>query len=55
MEIMKTSPIDIVVEGNFDEEEIVNIIGNGFNFDRENIQDIPRADFSKRSKRSKSN
>ena len=47
IEIMKTSPIDIVVEGSFDEEEIVNIIGNSFNFDRENIQDIPRADFVK--------
>ena len=48
MEIMKTSPIDIVVEGNFDEEEIVNIISNGFNFHRENIIDIPRADFNKK-------
>ena len=48
VEIMKTSPIDIVVEGNFDEEEIVNIISNGFNFHRENIIDIPRADFNKK-------
>ena len=50
MNIMKTSPIDIVVEGNFDEEEIVGIIRNGFNFDRENIQEIPRADFIKEVK-----
>ncbi|WP_455538515.1 EF-P 5-aminopentanol modification-associated protein YfmF [Terrisporobacter sp.] len=46
--IMKTSPIDIVVEGNFDEEEIVKIISNGFNFDRDEIIDIPRADFTKK-------
>lgn len=47
MEIMRTSPIDIVVEGNFDEEEIVKIISNGFNFHRENIVEMPRADFQK--------
>lgn len=46
--IMKTSPIDIVVEGSFNEEEIVNIIKNSFNLERENILDIPRADFSKK-------
>lgn len=45
--VMKTSKIDIVVEGNFDEDEIVKIISNGFNFDRENIIDIPRAEFKK--------
>ena len=48
VKIMKTSPIDIVVEGNFDEEEIVKIISNGFNFDRESIIEIPRADFTKK-------
>lgn len=47
LDIMKTSPIDIVVEGNFNEDEIVNIIKNGFNFDRENIIEIPRANFIK--------
>ncbi len=47
-QIMKNSPIDIVVEGNFDEEEIVNIISNGFNFDREEIIEIPRAEFNKK-------
>ncbi len=47
-QIMKTSPIDIVVEGNFNEEEIVNIISNGFNFDREEIIEIPRAEFKKK-------
>ena len=47
-QIMKNSPIDIVVEGDFDEEEIVNIISNGFNFDREEIIDIPRAEFNKK-------
>lgn len=46
--IMKTSPIDIVVEGNFDENEIVEIISNGFDFHRENIIEIPRADFIKK-------
>lgn len=46
--IMKTSPIEIVVEGNFDEEEIVKIISGGFNFDRENVIEIPRADFIKK-------
>ena len=46
--IMKTSPIDIVVEGNFDEDEIVEIISNGFDFHRENIIEIPRADFIKK-------
>ena len=45
---MKTSPIDIVVEGNFDEDEIVEIISNGFDFHRENIIEIPRADFLKK-------
>ena len=46
--IMKTSPIDIVVEGNFDEDEIVEIISNGFDFHRENIIEVPRADFIKK-------
>lgn len=46
--IMKTSPIDIVVEGNFDEDEIVEIISNGFDFHRENIIEIPRVDFIKK-------
>lgn len=46
--IMKTSPIDIVVEGNFDEDEIVEIISNGFDFHRKNIIEIPRADFIKK-------
>ena len=46
--IMKTSPIDIGVEGNFDEDEIVEIISNGFDFHRENIIEIPRADFIKK-------
>ena len=46
--IMKTSPIDIGVEGNYNEDEIVEIISNGFDFHRENIIEIPRADFIKK-------
>lgn len=46
LEIMKTSPIDIVVEGSFDEDAIVKIISDGFDFHRENIMEIPRANFN---------
>ncbi len=51
--IMETSPIDIVVEGNFDEEEIVSIISQGFDFDRENVLEIPRANFEKNIEKTK--
>lgn len=46
VKIMKTSPIDIVVEGSFNEDEIVKIISDGFDFHREDIIEIPRADFN---------
>ncbi|MFQ4178547.1 EF-P 5-aminopentanol modification-associated protein YfmF [Clostridioides difficile] len=45
--ILKTSPIDIVVEGNFDEDKVVDIISKNLKFEREEIIDIPRADFIK--------
>lgn len=45
--ILKTSPIDIVVEGNFDEDKVVDIISKNLKFEREDIIDIPRADFIK--------
>ncbi|MGL5346379.1 MAG: EF-P 5-aminopentanol modification-associated protein YfmF [Peptostreptococcaceae bacterium] len=48
--IIKTSPIDIVVEGNFDEKQIVDIITEKFNFDRGDIVEIPREEFSKEVK-----
>ena len=49
-EIIKTSPIDIVVEGNFDEKQVVDIITEKFNFDRGDIVEIPREEFSKEVK-----
>lgn len=47
IEILKTSPIDIVIEGDFSEKEIVDIIKNTFTFERGNIIDIPREDYKK--------
>lgn len=49
-EIIKTSPIEIVVEGNFDEKQVVDIITKKFNFDRGDIIEIPREEFSKEVK-----
>ncbi|RDY28553.1 insulinase family protein [Romboutsia weinsteinii] len=46
-EILRTSPIDIVVEGDFDEAEVVETIKKNFTFERGNIIDIPRADYKK--------
>lgn len=46
-EIIKTSPIDIVIEGDFNEKEVVEIISKNFIFERGNIIDIPREDFVK--------
>ncbi|QJA09292.1 insulinase family protein [Romboutsia sp. CE17] len=46
-DILRTSPIDIVVEGDFDEEEIIKIITENFKFERGNIIDIPRDEFKK--------
>ena len=50
LDILKTSPIDIVVEGDFDEKEVEEIISNNFKFKRDNIIDIPRAQFRKEVK-----
>lgn len=49
-DILRTSPIDIVVEGDFDEEEIIKIITENFKFERGNIIDIPRDEFKKDTK-----
>ncbi|MGL4914464.1 MAG: EF-P 5-aminopentanol modification-associated protein YfmF [Romboutsia sp.] len=46
-EIIKTSPIDIVVEGDFNEEEVVEVIKKSFTFERGNIIEIPREEFKK--------
>ncbi|MCR8745365.1 EF-P 5-aminopentanol modification-associated protein YfmF [Romboutsia lituseburensis] len=48
--IIKTSPIDIVIEGDFNEEEVVNVISKNFSFERDEIIDIPRETFTKRIK-----
>lgn len=45
--IIKTSPIDIVIEGDFNEEEVVNVISKNFSFERDEIIDIPREQFTK--------
>jgi predicted Zn-dependent peptidase len=45
--ILKTSPIDIVIEGDFDEEKVVGIIKEKFKFERENIINIPRENYKK--------
>ena len=49
-EILRTSPIDIVVEGDFDEEEVVATIKKNFTFERGNIIEIPRAEYQKEVK-----
>ncbi|GAA0231825.1 EF-P 5-aminopentanol modification-associated protein YfmF [Metaclostridioides mangenotii] len=46
--ILKTSPIDIVVEGNFDEDFVVESIKQNFKFERGEIIEIPRGEFSKK-------
>lgn len=48
--ILKSSPIDIVIEGNFNQEEVTKIIYEKFKFERENIIDIPRAKYIKNIK-----
>lgn len=45
--ILKTSPIDIVVEGEFDEKKVVEIVKNKFKFERGSIIDIPREKYEK--------
>lgn len=46
--ILKTSPIDIVVEGNFDEDFVAEVIKQNFKFERGEIIEIPRGEFSKK-------
>jgi predicted Zn-dependent peptidase len=46
--ILKTSPIDIVVEGNFDEDFVLESIKQNFKFERGEIIEIPRGEFSKK-------
>ncbi|MEG1142751.1 MAG: pitrilysin family protein [Clostridia bacterium] len=45
--ILKTSPIEIVIEGDFEEKEVVDIISKNFTFERGNIIDIPRENYKK--------
>lgn len=49
-DILKTSPIDIVIEGEFDEEKVVDIIKNKFKFEREKVIEIPREKYEKNVK-----
>ncbi|HSQ88069.1 EF-P 5-aminopentanol modification-associated protein YfmF [Romboutsia sp.] len=45
--IIRTSPIDIVVEGDFDEKEVIDIISKNFTFERGEIIQIPREEYKK--------
>ena len=46
-EVLKTSPIEIMIEGEFEETEVVELIKEKFQFDRENIIDIPKEEYYK--------
>ncbi|MDY2737765.1 EF-P 5-aminopentanol modification-associated protein YfmF [Intestinibacter sp.] len=48
--ILKTSPIDIIVEGEFNEAEVVDLIKQKFTFEREEIIDIPKSEYYKEVK-----
>ena len=45
--ILKTSPIEIIIEGEFDESEVVELIKERFTFDRGDIIDLPKEEFYK--------
>lgn len=45
--ILKTSPIQIVVEGEFEEDEVVNLIKEKFDFDRDEIIETPKEKYFK--------
>ncbi|MGN1032697.1 MAG: EF-P 5-aminopentanol modification-associated protein YfmF [Intestinibacter sp.] len=45
--ILKTSPIEIIVEGEFDEAEVVDLIKQKFTFERGEIIDIPKSEYYK--------
>ena len=44
-EVLKTSPIEIMIEGEFEETEVVELIKEKFQFDRGNIIDIPKEEY----------
>lgn len=46
-EVLKTSPIEIMIEGEFEETEVVELIKEKFQFDRGNIIDIPKEEYYK--------
>lgn len=45
--ILKTSPIDIIVEGEFNEEQVIKTIKDKFVFERDNVLEIPREEYKK--------
>ena len=49
-EVLKTSPIEIMIEGEFEESEVVELIKEKFQFDRGNIIDIPKEEYYKEVK-----
>ena len=44
-EVLKTSPIEIMIEGEFEETEVVELIKEKFQFDRGDIIDIPKEEY----------
>lgn len=46
-EVLKASPIEIMIEGEFEETEVVELIKEKFQFDRGNIIDIPKEEYYK--------
>ena len=46
-EVLKTSPIEIMIEGEFEETEVVELIKEKVQFDRGNIIDIPKEEYYK--------
>ena len=44
---VNTSPIEIIIEGEFDESEVVELIKERFTFDRGDIIDLPKEEFYK--------
>lgn len=48
--VLKTSPIDIVIEGEFDENKVIDIIKDTFKFERNSVIEIPREEYKKNVK-----
>lgn len=46
-DILRTSPIDIILEGEFDEEQVIKTIKDKFVFERDKVLEIPREEYSK--------